>query len=204
MISALLRRVVGDPRVYDALQRLCGLEHTRRRLRPLLADTAGRVVLDVGAGTGLVVPLLPRSARYVWLDNDPDKLRGIRPAHGHLRGILGDATQLGLRDGSVDVALCLAMSHHLADEQLTAMLAELARVVRDRLVFLDAVVVPGSVRSRLLWAIDRGRHPRTGSMLRGALEREFEILTVHEYAVYHHYLLCTAAPRRSRPVRLSR
>jgi SAM-dependent methyltransferase len=193
---ALLRRVVGDPKVYDAVQRLFGLEHTRRRLRPLLADTAGRLVLDVGAGTGLVQPLLPPTARYVWLDNDVDKLRGARPAGGRLRGILGDATRLGLRDGTVDVALCLAMSHHLADHELEAMLAELARVVRERLVFLDAVVVPSSLRSRLLWSLDRGRHPRTLPALRAAIERRFEIRTLEQYAVYHRYLLCTAAPRR--------
>jgi SAM-dependent methyltransferase len=172
-----------------------GYEHTRRRLRPLLADTAGRVVLDVGAGTGRVVPLLPPSARYIWLDNDVDKLRGARPADGRLRGILGDATRLGLRADSVDVALCLAMSHHLADAELEAMFAELARVVRERLVFLDAVVVPWSPRSRLLWALDRGRYPRTLPVLRAAIERRFEIRTVEQYAVYHRYLLCTAAPR---------
>jgi len=80
-----LRRLSSDvssaiPRIYDAVQRFCGLGHTRRRLRPLLADTAGRVVLDVGADTDLVVPLLPPSSRYLWLDNDLDKLRGARTA----------------------------------------------------------------------------------------------------------------------------
>jgi len=196
MISALFRRVVGDPRLYDGVQRLFGLEHTRRRLRPLLADTAGRLVLDVGAGTGLAVAVLPRSARYVWLDNDSDKLRGARAARTGLRGMLGDATQLGLRDLSVAVALCLAMSHQLDDDGLEAMLVELARVVRERLVFLDAVVVPGSPRSRLMWAIDRGQHPRTLLALRAALERRFRISTMQEYRVHHRYLLCTGSPRR--------
>ena len=196
MTAALIRRVVGDPRLYDGVQRLFGLEQTRRRLRPLLANTAGRLVLDVGAGTGLAVPVLPRSARYVWLDNDADKLRGARAAGGGLRGMLGDATRLGLRDLSVDVALCFAMSHHLDDAELEAMLTELARVVRERLVFLDAVLVPGSTRSRLMWAIDRGQHPRTLSALRAALERRFTISTLEEYTVYHRYLLCTGALRR--------
>jgi SAM-dependent methyltransferase len=192
----LLGRVTGDPRVYNALQRLFGLEHTRRRLRPLLAEAAGRLVLDVGAGTGLVVPLLPPSARYVWLDNDPAKLHGVRSTQRSLRGVLGDATRLGFRDRSVDLALCLAMSHHLADGELAAMLSELARVVRGHLVFLDAVVVPGSIRSRVLWALDRGRHPRTLPALRAALERCFDIGTCEEYAVYHRYILCIATPRR--------
>jgi len=195
-LPSFIRRVVGDPRLYDRVQRLFGLELTRRRLRPLLADTGGRLVLDVGAGTGLAVPVLPMSARYVWLDNDPDKLRGARDTHRAPRGILGDATRLGLRDLSIDVVLCFAMSHHLGDAQLEAMLAELARVVRERLVFLDAVVVPGSPRSRLMWAIDRGQHPRTLPALRAALERRFTIDTIEQYTVYHRYLLCTASPRR--------
>lgn len=192
--SGVLGRVVGSPLLYNALQRLCGARHTLRRLRPLLADTAGQRVLDVGAGTGIALSLLPEQTRYIWLDTDTAKLRGVRTPGARARAIVGDATRLPLRDRCVDVALCLAMSHHLSDARLEAMLGELARVVDRRLIFLDALVVGNSIRSRLLWAIDRGRHPRTLDTLRAAIERRFEIVTLEEYAVHHRYVLCTAVP----------
>ncbi len=152
-------------------------------------------MLDVGAGTGIALSLLPEHTRYIWLDTDTAKLRGVRTPGAHARAIIGDATRLPLRDRCVDVALCLAVSHHLTDARLEAMLGELARVVHRRLIFLDALVVGASIRSRLLWAIDRGRHPRTLDTLRAAIERRFEIVTLEEYAVHHRYVLCTAVPR---------
>ncbi len=155
-LSGVARPLLGSPALYKVLQRVCGTEHTLRRLRPLLADTAGQRVLDVGAGTGIAMSLLPEPQRYIWLDEDAAKLPRAHGSATIVRAILGDATRLPLRERSIDVALCLAMSHHLSDPQLEAMLGELARVVRHRLV-------ANSVRSRLLWAIDRGRHPRTPS-----------------------------------------
>jgi ubiquinone/menaquinone biosynthesis C-methylase UbiE len=193
-LSGVARRLLGSPALYRILQTLCGTEHTLRRLRPLLADTAGQRVLDVGAGTGIAMSLLPEPRRYIWLDEDPAKLPRAHTSATVVRAILADATRLPLRERSIDVALCLAMSHHLSDTQLEAMLAELARVVRHRLVFLDALVVASSLRSRLLWAIDRGRHPRTSGVLREAIERRFRILSLEEYAVQHRYMLCTATP----------
>ena len=190
----MLRKLVGNPRLYDAIQIVCGLRHTHARLRPIMAETAGQVVLDIGAGTGLVVPLLPEVCRYVWLDNDPLKLAGAGPAARRL-AVIGDATRLCFGDRSVDVALCLALSHHLADGELEALMSELGRVVRHRLVVLDALAMPGRPVSRLLWAIDRGSYPRAGERLRAAIERSFVIETTDYYAVYHSYMLCTARPR---------
>jgi len=193
-LSGVVGRIIGSPAIYKVLQRAFGTQQTLDRLRPLVADTAGQRILDVGAGTAIARSLLPEPEGYIWLDVDPVKLRGVHSATG-LRAILADATRLPLQTGSIDVALCLAMSHHLSDPQLEAVLTELARVVRHRLVFLDAVVVAHRLRSRLLWAIDRGRHPRTPAALLAAIERRFRILSLEEYAVQHRYLLCTATPR---------
>jgi hypothetical protein len=49
---------------------------------------------------------------------------------------------------SIDVALCLALSHHLTDVQLERMIDELRGVVRRGLVFFDALDVRGRLPSR--------------------------------------------------------
>jgi SAM-dependent methyltransferase len=191
---SLLERLIGGPRLYNAVQILCGLRYTQSRLRPLVADTEGDIVLDLGGGTGLVRPLLRRPRGYVWLDNDPLKLRAL-PADVRRLAVIGDASRLCFRDRSVDVALCLALSHHLTDAELEGLIRELRRVVRRRLVFLDALDVPRRLLSRLLWKIDRGSHPRGRDTLRGVIERDFVIEHLDEYVVYHRYMLCTATPR---------
>src|SRR5439155_24151670 len=102
--------------------------------------------------------------------------------------VLGDATNLPLRDRSVDWAICVSVSHHLDDHGFGLMLDELRRVTRDRVVFLDAVASP-AVRSRLLWRYDRGRHPRPVEVLRRELSSRFEIVSAEEFTTLHRYLL---------------
>jgi ubiquinone/menaquinone biosynthesis C-methylase UbiE len=134
---------------------------------------------------------LPPSARYLWLDSDSPKLAGFR-GKSQAPAILGDATRLPLRDGSVDWALAVGMSHHLTDPELSRTLDELRRVVRKRLFFLDAVVTPGYT-SRLLWRYDRGRHPRSADVLRKQLAMRFNIVSDEEFTVLHRYLLVTGS-----------
>jgi SAM-dependent methyltransferase len=196
-LATCVELTVARPVVYDAIQAVAGLRHTRRRLAPFVAHLEGDL-LDVGGGTGLILPLLPATARYLWLDNDPLKLRGFRLRAGPgARGILGDATRLCLRDASVDLAVCIAVSHHLAPGDLERAVAELARVVRRRLVFLDALDRPSSWVSRVLWRLDRGSFPRSAEALRGVLEQWFEVEHVERYTVYHEYMLWAGRPRRT-------
>ncbi len=190
LAGRLLESFVSVPVVYDLVQRLAGAEQLFRRLRPVLGDAEGAVVLDAGAGTGSSGTLLPRTALYLWLDPDPQKLAGFR-AKSSGAAVLGDATRLPLRDGSVDWVLSIGVSHHLDDEQFTRMLDEVRRVVRNRFVFLDAVVT-SRYASRLLWHYDRGRHPRTAADLRRRLSERFAVATDEEFTILHRYLLVTA------------
>ena len=196
----VLGAILGDPRLYNAVQVLFGLPYTQQRLAPHLAAADGQTVLDVGAGTSLVAPLLPASTRYIWLDNDPRKLALAVRCRQPAAAVIADAARLPLRPASVDVGICLAVSHHLTDAELDAMVAGLARVVRNRLIFLDALACPESLRSRLLWRLDRGSHPRSGEALQAILGRAFVLEHVEHYTVYHRYMLCVAAPQ---PIRNS-
>lgn len=78
----------------------------------------------------MVVRILPKTVRYICYDNDPQKLKGFKRGELAHYSVLGDGAQTCFKDHSVDWALCLAMSHHLTDEQLPLLISELARVLR--------------------------------------------------------------------------
>jgi ubiquinone/menaquinone biosynthesis C-methylase UbiE len=161
VLRFMAHSLVSRPWVYDRVQAIMGARRVTRRLAPHLEATSGDLVLDVGAGTGSVKTVLPTSATYLWLDNDPSKLYGFKGKEPAALAILGDATRISLKDKSVDDAVCVAVSHHLSDDQLPRFFAELARVVRKQFIFLDAVERKESTVSRLLWKYDQGSHPRS-------------------------------------------
>ena len=97
-------------------------------------------------------------------------------------------------DKAVDYALCAALSHHIADDDLSYLFKELARVVRKKLIFIDAVKSPKLI-SRMLWAIDRGAFPRTAGKLCSAIEMYFDIESTRPYKVYHQYIMCICTPK---------
>ena len=193
-LQGALSRLVENPRVYDLIQRALGYELTARRLRAALASAGGEVVLDVGAGTGNLAPLLPAGATYLPLEPDPHKLVRLREKLPHVDALERSSHATGLADDEAGWTVCVAVSHHLDDEQLVQTVDELARVTRTRLVFLDAVWDRTWVPGRLLWRLDRGDHPRTRERLLAALGARFTPLEIEEFRVLHRYLLYIAEP----------
>ena len=95
----------------------------RRHPGPL----TGRVVLDAGAGTGLVSAELARAgARPLAADLSPDMLRWEAAARPP--AVVADVTRLPLATASVDGAVAAFVLNHLPRPQ--AGLEELARVTR--------------------------------------------------------------------------
>jgi SAM-dependent methyltransferase len=189
-----LRSLIESPRLYDLVQRAVGGREIARKLEPHLRSFAGSRVLDVGAGTGLHVMTVPRSAEYVALDLDRLKLARLVGRHPHVQVVVGDAAKLEFAPGSFDNALVVFLAHHLDDDALAGVVSGLSRVVRGRMVFVDALP-SRSWRSRLLWSIDRGSFPRAAEQLRSALERGFTIEHEERFRVHHEYLLCVARVR---------
>jgi ubiquinone/menaquinone biosynthesis C-methylase UbiE len=194
VISAIIHSIVAQPLVYDMVQWLAGIDHTRRRLQPHLAQTAGQAVLDVGAGTGLYLSSFPPTAKYHWLDNDPQKLQGFQARSSKtFPAVLGDGTQIGLRDKSIDYVTCIGVAHHLTDAQLARLVSEMARVAQKKLIFLEPLDTD-AWQSALMWRYDRGSYPRTAQALKLTIERCFAIEYSETYAIYHQYLLLIAKP----------
>jgi len=118
---------------WDALE----VEETHARLREIVAGldiVPGAAVLDVGAGTGVLVPLLLEATggegRIMALDISGEMLRQAQ-AKGHpIEYVQGDAESLPLRDETFDWAICNAVFPHFPDK-LRA-LAEIRRVLQAR------------------------------------------------------------------------
>lgn len=191
-----LRDLSRSPRVYDAVQAAAGAAKVRERLRPHTRTFAGTRVLDVGAGTGGYVGVVPDPAGYVAIDLDGAQLERLREKWPHVTTEVGDATRLELTPDSFDNALCTFLVHHLDDDGLARFTASIRGAVRDRLVLVDPLRVERRLRSRLLWSIDRGSYPRSADELLAALERDFTIEHQERFAIHHAYLLCVARPRR--------
>jgi ubiquinone/menaquinone biosynthesis C-methylase UbiE len=190
-----VRKVLDNPRLYDLVQSIVGLAPTRERLKPHLATLEVGTLIDVGAGTGIWLGLVPDHVDVVAVDVDSEKLARLRTKHPRVHTITGDATRLPFDDGAADYALCVSLTHHLDDAGLDLLLAELARVARRKVILLDLVSDQTPRVGRLLWALDRGSHPRPSRQIREALERRFVLEHVETYSVHHRYLLCIGVPR---------
>lgn len=89
----------------------------------LLGDVNGKMVLDLGCGTGInLIPLIKRGARTIGIDISPDLIRLARKRlddaqlESDLRA--GSAYDTGLADESVDVVYCMSLVHHLDIERV--------------------------------------------------------------------------------------
>src|SRR5262245_38649962 len=122
------------------------------RLRP---DETLRI-LDVGTGAADIPLALARWARrgghrvrIVALDVHPTILRyAARAVDGtpEVHVVAGDALEAPIRAGSIDVAICSLVLHHLSEEAVVGLLRQLADLARLGFVVSDFR------RGRLAWA----------------------------------------------------
>jgi SAM-dependent methyltransferase len=184
---ALADRIAGSPVLYDCVQRLTGREAVARRIAPLLAGVSGRV-LDVGGGTGQLQNLLRRDVQYVCVDLEMPKLLQLKRRSATTAASVADGAALPFRSGTIDTVLLFAVIHHLPAEAVRAVCVEILRVLVPGgvLIVLDAVQSP-RLLGQLLWAIDRGSHPRTAAAIEQLLGESFQIVSATTFPVLHEY-----------------
>lgn len=116
---------------WDALE----VKETHVRLREIVAGLGiapGAAVLDVGCGTGILLPLLRENmngdGHVVALDLSGEMLKRALGKRQKAVYVQGDAQGLPLPEGTFDWVLCNAVFPHFADKSRA--LAEISRVLR--------------------------------------------------------------------------
>jgi len=119
-----------------------GYKFWRARPWPITRVVKGRVVLDAGSGpcTNGAEVALRTSGYVVCLDISKPMVysaRELLEKWGVLGdAVVGDATSMPIRSGSIDAVVAIALVHHLPRELLWKFLIEVHRVLRVRGVML--------------------------------------------------------------------
>lgn len=157
------RALLDDPRIFRAVRYpLVGSQKkTRELVRRELGAGPGDSVLDVCCGPGDFADLAP--GPYLGVDLNERFVGLARRRCADLpekRFEVMDATRMRLGDASFDRAMIVNAMHHFDDDLNRGILAELSRVVRERIVIVDAIPDPEGWLRRLVIQSDRGDHVR--------------------------------------------
>lgn len=190
------------------LQRLFDLENTywwfvgtrnviERRLRQALRGRAGLRILDLGAGSGIMMDRLGDLGTVVGLDLAVSSARFCRDK-GHL-ALVADAGLLPFPDGGFDAVIAADVIEHTPDDE--RVVRELARVIRP-----GGVVIVNVPAFMLLWshhdeAIGHYRRYRRDSLLPLLSRSGFAIETWSyvNFFVFPLFLAARLAQRVFRP-----
>ena len=197
-MKKILRRVTGNPRVYDKIQLLAGATYVHRHITRQTAYLGPDcLVLDLGGGTGSARSLWADTCTYMCLDIDIHKLQGFKLKYPEGIALLSDATHTPVRSGSVDAVLCIGLTHHLSDDTLIRLINESKRVLKDagRFILVDAIWRPRRWVARLLWRYDRGSYPRSAEALLQMLSPDYAMIHWESFTLIHDYILCIGAVR---------
>lgn len=192
MLKHLLHRVVAHPYVYDRIQTIAGVDQLYQRIGAHIGSLGpNAIVIDIGGGTGLSKTLLDLPENYFCLDMDIEKLVGFVSKHNSHKAVLADGAWLPIASGTVDLALCVNVAHHLTDDILTSLVRESLRVIKDtgHFVFVDPVWDPSRRIGKLIWRYDRGSNPRTSETLNTFLAREAPPQAWETFTIHHRYVI---------------
>jgi ArsR family transcriptional regulator len=138
-------------------------EHSDIQLAAISALAAERLrVIDIGTGTGALLPLLAGAVDQVVAVDSSEAMLGRARALCQRSGLTGiefqraDIQALPFAESTFDVAFCSMVLHHMA--QPAAAVAEVARVVRPG----GKVVIIAFTRHNLTWMRDELAHQWLG------------------------------------------
>jgi SAM-dependent methyltransferase len=175
-ILNLAKKTLGAPAVFDFYQWLVGapgmLDHfVGEWIRPSPGDR----LLDIGCGTGAVVPYLPRGIELVGVDISEPYIRAAAARYGEIGEFrVADASDQSLDLGlPFDIAYAAGVLHHIPDEPARRVIEGAVSRLKPggRFVSIDPTRVPqqGWISRRIVEA-DRGQHVRSPEQLEMLME----------------------------------
>ena len=195
-INTGLRSILGDPRIYEALQALMGGGRRRQDfVDQYVRPRHGARILDIGCGPARLLKYLPESVEYVGYDTNA---RYVAWATRHYSGrgqfiaSRFDAAELE-RHEPFDIALVVGVLHHLEDREAMDLFALLRQALRPggRVITVDNVFESGQnpiARKLIEW--DRGQNVRTSEGYKVLAEPFFDAVqgtVIHRSFVPYTY-----------------
>jgi len=199
------REILDDPSI-DTATRVRSLADVSRSNRlfggrraavaaveAVMDSSAELSVLDVGTGLADIPAAIARRAAArgvrvttIGVDEAVDLLLYARRCMTH--GVGGTIRALPFRDSSIDVVLCSQLLHHFSGDDLPAVIAELDRVARRRVIIADLrrswVAAAGFWLASFPLRFHRvTRHDGVVSVLRGFTETELRRLIIRTVGI---------------------
>ncbi len=143
---------------YDStLPELVADHYLRKRVGFIRGLVPAGVVLDVGCGTGRLARALAELGYEVWGADISLGMLGRFVGRGAGRAVAADATNLPFFDASFDLAVCVALLHHIAQPARVAeAVREMVRVTRPG----GWVVIWDHNPNNPYWPVLMGRIPQ--------------------------------------------
>jgi SAM-dependent methyltransferase len=165
-------KLLDRPSIWQFVQATAGkytAQAYQRALTELLRLHGSEAVLDIGCGTGEYSRLL-NYREYVGVDFNDQYIRMASQKFGEdgrvqfLSIDVADVPNLNLK---LDAAFCVAVTHHLSNNELRKLIPDVLRAVSMRFVIVDMVLPPiwRNPVSHLLIRMDRGRYGRSKQSL---------------------------------------
>lgn len=183
---AAVKSLLAHPAIFDFYQALIGANHAKRIfVEEWVRPASGDRVLDIGCGTGAVVPFLPDGLDITAIDISDDYIAAARARYNSRASFrVGDAADSAVDlGGGFDVAYAFGVFHHLPDSVALRLLEGALRHLRPggRFISIDPTLIAGqSWLSRFIVTNDRGqyiRSPEEFSDLFGLYTPEIEVRT---------------------------
>ena len=185
MIAAA-KNLLARPEIFDFYQSLIGANSAKRVfIEQWVCPDSGDRVLDIGCGTGAVVPFLPDGLHITAIDISEAYIAAARARHGSRASFrVGDAADPAIDlGGGFDVAYAFGVLHHLPDGLAVHLVAGALQRLRPggRFISIDPTLIAGqSWLSRFLVTNDRGQFIRSPDQLHslfGSYEPKIEVRT---------------------------
>lgn len=167
MVVTAMKALLDRPKLFDAYQAAVGANHAKQEfVSAWVRPESGERVLDIGCGTGAVVPFLPLDVQVTGIDIHSPYVEVARARYGSRASFLvADAADPAadlMQD--FDVAYAFGVFHHLPDDAARRLVAGALKHLRPggRFLSIDPTLVEGQGwLSRFIVTSDRGEFIRT-------------------------------------------